>query len=92
MGGDHPSRLVEHRAAVLELVTEQPDLTLPEIRGELAAGSGIIVGLTSLWRFLEAQKITLKKKSLHAAEQDRSDVAEARRVFIRASRRSIPTI
>ena len=27
MGGDHRSRLVEHRAAVSELVTERPDLT-----------------------------------------------------------------
>jgi len=83
MGGDHRSRLVEHRAAVLELVAQQPDLTLQEIRGALAAASGVTVGLASLWRFLKAQKITLKKKILHAAEQDRSDVAEARRIFIR---------
>jgi transposase len=63
MGGDHRSRLVEHRTAVLELVAAQPDLTLQEIRGALAAGHGIAVGLTSLWRFLRTQKITLKKRA-----------------------------
>ena len=63
MGGDHRSRLVEHRAAVLELLAKQPDLTLQEIRGALATAHGIAVGLTSLWRFLRAQKITLKKRA-----------------------------
>lgn len=63
MGGDHRSRLVQHRAAVLELVAKQPDLTLQEIRGALVAASGITVGLSSLWRFLRAQKITLKKRA-----------------------------
>ena len=63
MGGDHRSRLVQHRAAVLELVAKQPDLTLQEIRGALGAASGITVGLSSLWRFLRAQKITLKKRA-----------------------------
>jgi transposase len=63
MGGDHRSRLVEHRIVVLELVAKQPDLTLQEIRGALATASGITVGLSSLWRFLRAQKITLKKRA-----------------------------
>jgi transposase len=63
MGGDQRSRLVEHRAAVLELVAQHPDLTLQEIRSALATGQGISVGLTSLWRFLKAQKITLTKRA-----------------------------
>src|SRR5579863_4736374 len=62
MGGDRRSRLAEHRAVVLELVAKQPDLTLQEIRSALAAQHGIAVGLTSLWRFLQAQQITLKKR------------------------------
>jgi transposase len=62
MGGDRRSRLPEHRAAVLELVA-QPDLTLQEIRGALAAERGVAVGLTSVWRFLKAQQITLKKRA-----------------------------
>ena len=61
MGGDHRSRLVAHRPAVLELLAKQPDLTLQEIRGALA-GHGISIGLSSLWRFLKAQNITLKKE------------------------------
>jgi transposase len=63
MGGDRRSRLPEHRAAILELVATQPDLTLHEIRGTPAAGHGIAVGLTSVWRFLKAQQITLKKRA-----------------------------
>src|SRR3954470_7549353 len=38
MGGDRRSRLGEHRARVLQLVARQPDLTLQEICGALAAG------------------------------------------------------
>jgi transposase len=63
MGGDHRSRLPEHRAAVSELVAKQPDLTLQEIRGALVAKHGIAVGLTSVWRFLRAQQITRKKRA-----------------------------
>src|SRR5215472_12747278 len=62
MGGDHRSRLPAHRAVVAELLARQPDLTLQEIRSALA-GCGISVGLTSLWRFLKAQNITLKKRA-----------------------------
>jgi transposase len=43
-------------------LAQQPDLTLHEIRSA-RAGCGISVGLTSLWRFLEAQNITLKKRA-----------------------------
>lgn len=62
MGGDHRSRLIEHRAVVLELVARQPDLTLQEIRSALAA-CGICVGLMTVWRFLAAHKLTLKKRA-----------------------------
>lgn len=61
----------------------QPDLTLAEIRAVLAEKHGITVGLTTVWRFFEAHDITVKKKSLHAAEQSRPDVVEARKAFIR---------
>lgn len=63
MGGDHRSRLGGHRGAVLELVATQPDRSLQEIRGALAAKHGITIGLTSVWRFLRAQNITLKKRA-----------------------------
>jgi transposase len=38
---------------------------------------------TALWRFLDRHKITRKKKSLHATEQEREDVARARRKWNR---------
>ncbi|WP_076611132.1 IS630-like element ISAzs37 family transposase [Azospirillum sp. B510] len=82
MGGDHRSRLSDHREAVLTLVAHQPDLTLEEIRAELNARHGVSVSLGTVWRFLKAQNLTLKK-TLHAAEQQRDDVVEARRAFIR---------
>src|SRR4051795_2482893 len=61
MGGDRRSRLSEHRARVLQLIAQQPDLTLQEIRSALAAW-GIIVGLSTVYRFLAAHKLTLKKR------------------------------
>jgi transposase len=63
MGGDHRSLLVQHRETVLDVVAKQPDLTLQEIRGALARQHGIAVGLTTLWRFLTGQRITLKKRA-----------------------------
>src|ERR687898_2777483 len=62
MGGDRRSRLTEHRVTVLTLVAHKPDLTLAEIRGELTERHGVTVGLGTVWRFLAAHDITLKKK------------------------------
>jgi transposase len=62
MGGDRRSRLGEHRARVLQLVAQQPDLTLREIRSALAARCGITVGLSTVHRFLCAHNLTLKKR------------------------------
>ena len=61
MGGNRRSRLSGHRAKVLQLVAQHPDLTLQEIRSALAA-SGITVGLSTVHRFLAAHKVTLKKR------------------------------
>jgi transposase len=62
MGGDHRSRLKEHRAFLLELIAQEPDLTLREMRSALAA-RGVTVGLMTVWRFLAAHKLTLKKRA-----------------------------
>src|SRR3954464_9134792 len=61
MGGDRRSRLGEHRARVLQLVAQQPDLTLQEIRSALAVSCGITVGLSTVHRFLAAHRLTRKK-------------------------------
>jgi transposase len=62
MGGDRRSRLSEHRTRVLQLIAQQPDVTLQEIRSALAASYGITVGLSTVHRFLAAQNLTLKKR------------------------------
>jgi transposase len=62
MGGDQRSRLTAYRDAVLTLVATEPDLTLEEIRRQLLEQYGIGVGLTTVWRFLTAHKISFKKK------------------------------
>jgi transposase len=62
MGGDRRSRLSKHRAKVLQLVAQQPDLTLQEIRSALVAACGITVGLSTVHQYLGAQNLTLKKR------------------------------
>src|SRR5918998_423250 len=62
MGGDRRSRLGEHGTKVLQLVAQQPDLTLQEIRSALVALCGITVGLSTVHRFLSAHNLTLKKR------------------------------
>jgi transposase len=61
MGGDHRSRLREHRDVVLTLLAHQPDLTLEEIRSALIEQHAITVGRGTISRFLKAHTITLKK-------------------------------
>ena len=62
LGGDRRSRLSEHGTKVLQLVAQQPDLTLQEIRSALAASCGITVGLSTVHRFLGARNLTRKKR------------------------------
>jgi transposase len=63
------------------LVAQQPDITLAELQLRLAKAK-IKVGQSSIFRFLRHAKMTFKK-SLHAAEQDRPDVAADRRALQR---------
>ena len=60
MGGDRNSRLKGERAWLLERIAAAPDLTLEEIRAELAA-RGTHVGYGTVWRFFAAEAISLKK-------------------------------
>lgn len=52
-------RLTEHRERLAELVRQQPDATLQELREQL----GLAVGISTLWRTLEDLKLSFKKKS-----------------------------
>ncbi len=67
----------QHEDWLLELVQQEPDLTLEEIQCRLLAEHQHKAGLGSVWRFFDRHGISFKK-SLRAAEQDRPDVAAAR--------------
>ena len=60
MGGDHSSRLKDEREWLLQRVGEAADLTLEELRRELA-GRGKVVGYGTVWRFFAAEGISFKK-------------------------------
>src|SRR5438067_2293832 len=66
-GGGRPLKLDDAaEARLLELVREQPDATLAELRERL----GVACGLTTLHRALRRHRITRKKKRLPADERD----------------------
>jgi transposase len=67
------SKLNAHEAWLLELVREQPDLTLEEIKARLAERS-IVACVSGLWRFYKRQRISFKKK-----DRARSRTGSARR-------------
>jgi transposase len=73
--GGSTSPLEEHAEILLSLIAEQPDLTLDEIVGSLAAAAR--------YGACFSDTISASKKSLRAAEQQRADVARARRRWIR---------
>jgi len=79
--GGSISPLEKHADCLLALIAKQPDLTLDEIvaamRKRRIAGSR-----SAAWRLFVRHGISFKK-SLRAAEQERPDVARARRRWMR---------
>jgi transposase len=61
VGGQRPYRLARHAELVRELVAARPDLTLEELRGDLAK-HGVQVGRSSIDRFLNKLGLTRKKR------------------------------
>lgn len=62
-GGDRRSDRVEAEAAfLLEQVSETPDITLAELREALWRERGLQVAVSTLWRFFDRRRITLKKR------------------------------
>jgi transposase len=76
--GGSTSPLEKHAEWLLAAVAEQPDLTLDEIVAAMRKRR-IPGSRTAVWRFFARHDLTFKKKSLRAAEQQRPDVARARR-------------
>jgi len=75
-GGRGPARkLAAHEDALRQAVRERPDATPAEHKDRLKLPASRV----TVWRALRRLRLTRKKKSTHAAERDRPDVAEARR-------------
>jgi transposase len=60
MGGSS-SPLDEHRDWLLARLAEKPDITLQELRRDLG-DRGVSVGYGSVWRFIDREKLSFKKK------------------------------
>ena len=81
LGGDRRSGRIEaHRALILGVLAETPDITIEELR-RLLAGRGLDFGYGTIQRFLIRHQMTRKKKTGHASEQDRPDVLERRQAW-----------
>ncbi len=77
-GGGRPHKLDEaDQARLLELVRQQPDATLAELRQQL----NVACGLTTIHHALKRHGITRKKKSRHADERDSPEVQAQRAAF-----------
>jgi len=76
IGGNRPYVLASERDWLLTRLAEQQDITLRALLVELAE-RGIKVSYYAVWHFFEHEGISFKK-SLHASEQDRPDVARRR--------------
>ena len=85
-GGDRLSQRTEAHAELIHAaLAEVPDITLPELEHQLAR-QGAHVSVAALWRFCRRHNITRKKKTAHAAEQDRPDVLKRRRAWFEGQR------
>jgi transposase len=78
-GGPPPTLGSDDQQRLDELIREQPDATLEQLRQR----GGFTCCLTTLWRALRHRDLTRKKKTLHADERDRPDVQRKRRSFRR---------
>jgi transposase len=76
-GGAPPKLDAQATARLLELVREQSDATLAELRDRLS----IACSITTIFRALKRNDITRKKKTYHAAERDSPRVQEQRQAF-----------
>jgi transposase len=77
-GGGMPPKLDGQAVArLIELVRQQPDATLEELRDRL----GIPCSVTTIFRALKRNRISRKKKTRHAEERDSPRVQEQRHTF-----------
>jgi transposase len=78
-GGSPPALSPRDLDRLAQLIREQPDATLKQLKQR----GGFTCSLKTLWFALDRQGLTRKKKSRHASERDRPDVQKKRRSFRR---------
>jgi transposase len=76
-GGHPPAYSTTDRDRLRQFVQEQPDATLAELRQRL----GRTCSLTALWRTLRQLRLTRKKKTLRADQQNTPTVQAQRATF-----------
>jgi transposase len=59
--GHNRSPLKAHEQWLLDLVAQEPDQTLEEIRDRLRGEKKLAVAVSSVWRFYDRHEITFKK-------------------------------
>lgn len=78
MGQPGGSKLDPHQDWILKLIEDEPDLTLSEIGERLLDEHRVKASIGTLWNFFDRTGMSFKKTA-HAAEQERLDVAARRR-------------
>jgi hypothetical protein len=76
MGTMHPFSLAAEADWLRARMAQKPDITLRALLGELHE-RGVAVSYFAVWHFVHRAGLSFKK-SLHAAEQQRTDVARRR--------------
>src|SRR5690349_13324553 len=79
------SKLDPHRDFLLAAVEAEPDSTIGELQRRLLGERGVYASTGTIWTFLDRCDLTFKKKSAHAAEQNRPDVREEREEWFEGS-------
>ena len=83
-GGDLRSHRVEaFRELLLSTVEARKDITLVELAAMLERDHGAVFAPSTIWRFLDRHGMTFKKTA-HASEQERPDVAKRRSAWFDA--------
>lgn len=77
-------KLEAHRDFLLALIAATPDMTIEDLQERLWEDRGVKTSTGTVWTFLDRSGLTFKKKSLHAAKQERPDVLEQRETWFEA--------
>jgi transposase len=68
-------KLEPHKDFLLPLIEAEPDMTIEKMQERLRRDRGVEASIGTIWTFLDRCRLTFKKKTAHASEQDRPDVA-----------------